>query len=199
MPSLCQSLVVLTLLGVTSAFIVIRTGRCPTPPVKQDFDVTRYTGKWWEYQRFPAPFEYGVVCGFANYTLIASDKVKVVNSGIQEIKFLWWVISRKPTLAVGEAVIVNPSEPSKLQVSFGGMPAGSGEPNYFVVDTDYDNYAVVYSCSGDSLGLGNVQFAWILTRAQGVRPANLEQIHNTLKESGVDISPFITVDHSNCD
>ena len=46
----------------------------------------QYTGKWWEYQRFPAVFEFGVICGFANYTQLSDTKIKVLNSGIQEIK-----------------------------------------------------------------------------------------------------------------
>nr|KAG5708939.1 hypothetical protein BaRGS_009348 [Batillaria attramentaria] len=132
-----------------AAGLVIRWGTCPKPPVKQNFDVTRYMGKWWEYQRFPAPFEFAVVCGSANYTLLQSDLVKVVNAGIQDIKIFGWTVRRAPTVAEGEAKIVDPAMPSELLVSFGDMPqiGPSTEPNYLVVDTDYDNFAVVYSCS----------------------------------------------------
>ena len=38
------------------------------------------------------------------------------------------------------------------------MPAG----DYKVVDTDYDNYTVVFGCTG--LGLFNIEYVWILTR-----------------------------------
>ncbi|KAK7500043.1 hypothetical protein BaRGS_00008590, partial [Batillaria attramentaria] len=181
-----------------AAGLVIRWGTCPKPPVKQNFDVTRYMGKWWEYQRFPAPFEFAVVCGSANYTLLQSDLVKVVNAGIQDIKIFGWTVRRAPTVAEGEAKIVDPAMPSELLVSFGDMPqiGPSTEPNYLVVDTDYDNFAVVYSCS--SFGPLNFQLAWILTRAQGVKPSQYDAIYTTLRNAGVDTGAFITVDHSNC-
>merc|ERR1711976_660276 len=85
------------------AGLVIRFGDCPQPPVKQGFDVNRYVGKWWEYQRFPAPFEYAVVCGSANYTLLPNDVIKVVNSGIQDIKIFGFSVRRQPVLAEGSA------------------------------------------------------------------------------------------------
>jgi len=195
---LSQSLVVLSLLSAATAFVVISLGQCPVVPAQENFDVNRYMGKWWEYERFPAPFEFNGVCGFANYTLLNPTTVKVVNSGIQEIRFLWWTW-RKPLLAVGSAVILNQNEPSKLLVNFPGSPgADATEPNYFLVETDYDNYAVVFSCTGDSLGFGNIQFAWILTREQGVRPANLEAIHDNLTDRGVNVRNFITVKHNKC-
>ena len=36
------------------------------------------------------------------------------------------------------------------------MPSG----NYYVVDTDYENYTVVYSCT--SLWLFHIEYAWLL-------------------------------------
>jgi len=201
MQTVVQAILGLALVGAASAIGVFRLGKCPQVDSVQNFDINRYMGKWWEYERFPAIFEYGVECGFANYTLMDNGKIKVLNSGIQHIKFLWFTIKRERTNAVGEAAIVDPAQPSRLQVSFGGMPAGSGEANYFLVDTDYDNYAVVYSCSPliplpglDSTS--NIQFAWILTRAQGVKPANYDAIIARLTSFGVDVSPFITVDQS---
>lgn len=197
MSTLLKLLLAAAWVGLASG-LVIRYGRCPQPPVKQGFDVKRYVGKWWEYQRFPAPFEYAVVCGSANYTLLQSDVIKVVNAGIQDIKIFGYTVRRAPVLAEGSARIVDLSTPSKLIVSFAGMPKGaaSTEPNYLVVDTDYDNYAVVYSCN--SFGFINFQLAWILTRAQGVKPAQFDAIITTLRNAGVDTSAFITVDHSNC-
>ncbi|KAL8575377.1 hypothetical protein ACOMHN_048670 [Nucella lapillus] len=196
MRRLAQSLVVLPLLLSTcTAFIVVDLfKKCPLPPVKQNFDVTRYIGKWWEYQRFPAPFEFAGTNGFANYTLMSSSSVKVVNSGIQKIKLFNVEVSRKPILAVGEAVVVNPAKPGELRVTFPQSPIAldGDKPNYFVVDTDYDNYSVVFSCT--DFMLGNFQFLWILTRERGVKPARLADLHDTLRKAGVDLRPLITVD-----
>ena len=41
------------------------------------------------------------------------------------------------------------------------MPWG----NYDVVDTDYENYSVVYSCTNFLFGLYRSEYAWILTRS----------------------------------
>lgn len=196
-------LLLLSSLGVTTAFLVIRLGKCPQTPIKQNFNVTRYVGKWWEYQRFPAPFELFSKCGFANYTLLSSDTVEVLNAGIQEFNFIFYK-HRRPIVARGKATILDPKEPGKLQVTFGDSNmnsfAGENDPNYFVVDTDYDTYSVVYSCSGDPLGFLNTQFAWILTREQGViDPDLLRRLHNMLTASGVNVNDFMNVDQKNCD
>ncbi|XP_076445787.1 apolipoprotein D-like [Babylonia areolata] len=192
------SVVVLSL-APAMGFLVIELGKkCPKPPVKNDFDVTQYMGKWWEYQRFPAPFEFASTCGSANYTLLSDTRVKVVNAGIQKIEIFGIVLRRKPILAIGEAVVLDPKRPGELKVTFPQSPASLNDdsPNYFVVDTDYENFAVVFSCT--DFFIGNFQFAWILTRGQGVRPANLESIYKTLREAGINTKNFITVRHTDC-
>ena len=50
-----------------------------------------------------------------------------------------------------------------LAVSFEGMPELDNDPNYFVLDTDYDNYSIVYSC-GNFAGLFTFDMLWILAR-----------------------------------
>ena len=47
-----------------------------------------------------------------------------------------------------------------VQVKFPFSPAGSG---MLVLDTDYDNFAAVYSCI-DFPVVGKFEYAWILTR-----------------------------------
>ena len=48
-----------------------------------------------------------------------------------------------------------------IQVHFGGFPTG----DYWLLDTDYENYASVYSCR-DVLGLFKFEYAFLLVRTR---------------------------------
>ena len=50
-----------------------------------------------------------------------------------------------------------------LRVILGGMPEISDDPNYFVLDTDYDTYSIVYSCS-NFYGRITFDMLWVLAR-----------------------------------
>lgn len=58
------------------------------------------------------------------------------------------------------------SEEGKLHVKYTTFPL-TPETNYAVLETDYKNYAVLWSCQG--IGPINAQNAWLMTRSR--RPA----------------------------
>ncbi|KAK1884838.1 Apolipoprotein D [Dissostichus eleginoides] len=54
-------------------------GKCPRPPVQQDFNVAKYMGTWYEIEKLPALFEKGK-CNQATYSLLSDGTVKVHNA-----------------------------------------------------------------------------------------------------------------------
>ncbi|GFR61433.1 apolipoprotein D-like [Elysia marginata] len=102
----------------------------------------------------------------------------------------------KRSSVVGNATVPDPSKPAELRVSFGGYGPSGNKPNYFIQETDYENYSVIFSC--DELIGFNIQFAWILTRNRGVAPSNLSDLEQKLEDAGVDTSYFFVVDQSSC-
>ena len=42
--------------------------------------------------------------------------------------------------------------------------------DYWILDTDYTNYSVVYACQDFLLGAIKLEFAWILSREQHLDP-----------------------------
>ena len=67
---------------------------------------------------------------------------------------------------------------------------------YWVVDTDYDNYTLVWSCT-DVL-LANLEFAWILSRKRTLDDATVERLKQKLASFGVKTSGFLVTDQTNC-
>ena len=65
------------------------------------------------------------------------------------------------TQICGYAFQPNPdTDPGKLKVKF---PVSPVPGDYFILDTDYDNYSCVYSCNEY---IGKVQiYVWILSRS----------------------------------
>lgn len=63
------------------------------------------------------------------------------------------------------------AEEGKLHVKYTAVPL-TPETHYSVLETDYDNYAVLWSCSG--IGPIHAQNAWVMTRER-IAPGSILQ------------------------
>ena len=92
--------------------------------------------------------------------------------------------------AIGKAYQTK-KNPAALKVSFFGPFYG----DYNVIETDYADYSVVYSCS--NYWLFHTEFAWILTRNNNYDVETAGQL-DTLANLGVDKSEMILHDLDAC-
>ena len=125
-------------------------GWCPEMPTKASFDLNQYTGVWYEQKRDKGIlFEYGE-CVQAGYSKRDDGLINVHNS--QYNAFSGKVDDVKGTAECNGA---------KCLVGFFLFRDG----DYQVIDTDYTNYSVVYSCATWFFFFRN-EVVWALTRAQ---------------------------------
>ncbi|GFO40173.1 apolipoprotein d [Plakobranchus ocellatus] len=118
--ALCMALIAVLQRGSVTAFgrwkMVSAFGRCPPITGVDGFDAAQYVGTWYEYERFPAPFQYGVDCSTATYTA-DGDTISVRNQGT--IRDRTRNVLRNVS-AEGSAVALDPAKPAELAVTFGG-------------------------------------------------------------------------------
>lgn len=76
---------------------------------------------------------------------------------------------------------------------------GVPDAPYWVISTDYQSYALVYSCS-DFFGLFRVEFAWILARTRVLADNIISQLHDKLAaDAGIDLSRLTVTNQTGCD
>ncbi|MEQ2193592.1 hypothetical protein XENOCAPTIV_004949 [Xenoophorus captivus] len=61
---------------------------------------------------------------------------------------------------------------------------------YWVLSTDYDNYALVYSCT--DLSVLHADFVWILSRRPTLPDETVEELHSILLSIGVSVDKLLT-------
>ena len=66
-----------------------------------------------------------------------------------------------------------------------------------VIDTDYDNYSLVYSCRV-AKGI-KYDFAWILAREIVLNEEIIETLINKLSSFGIDKNNLIKTDQTDCE
>jgi hypothetical protein len=97
------------------------------------------------------------------------------------------------TQICGYADVPDVSEPGALSVHFPGAPAGS----YWVIGTDYENYASIYSCK--SFLVFNLEYSWVLVRdPANVTPEIKQAALKAFTDNGLSLDNFEDTVQSNC-
>ena len=161
-------LATLALVGYVNAGISF--GACPTPTLQANFDAKAYMGLWHEQARDAGmPWESND-CQQARYTLNADGTVAVLNSQYNP---------KTDQVEATPAVATFDGAQGHVKF-FPYAPAG----DYEVLYTDYENVAVVYSCS--SILAAKSEYIWVLTRSQEPIEAYIYQGLQVLKEKVPD-------------
>ncbi|KAL1399303.1 hypothetical protein pipiens_008321 [Culex pipiens pipiens] len=163
MKSLVVLSIVLATVATTCRAQIISLGQCAVPEVVENFNVSAYLGKWYEIERYEQVFQRNGECVTAKYSLNDDGSVRVENAMLVPP-------SGKFDIDIGRALLSFPDEDplrAKLNVSFGGMPPIAS--NYWVLDTDYESFAFVFSCFpvGNTLKGDNY---WLLSRTPELSP-----------------------------
>ncbi|CAG5005077.1 unnamed protein product [Parnassius apollo] len=163
---------------------VVFIGNCdPNISVVQNFDPVRYMGRWRMIESYPSDFQSGA-CNEANYRLLADLTVEVYNTQ---------VVDQDLETINGSAILATTDGSAKLLVTF---PGASQPSDYWILDTDYDNYALVYSCQNINDQQRRV-WSWKLSRARQLSDNATNNINQVVNGINVLNSRYyVNIDHS---
>ncbi|ESO82948.1 hypothetical protein LOTGIDRAFT_134336 [Lottia gigantea] len=176
---------VLLCIGVAVYAQVPGLGPCFDAKPQSTLNVSQYLGHWYEITKLPSFFEIEQVCLTANYSVKEDGHIKVFNQG---------KVNGKNVSSTGDAYVPDPSEPSKLIVKF---PQAAPYGPYWVLDTDYTSYSLVFSC--EQLGsFAHAKFLWILSRTPSIDPAVKDRLFKRLEKDGIGASGLRATKRSDC-
>ena len=144
-----------------------------------DFDTSRYLGKWYEIARLDHSFERGLRNVTAEYSMRDDGGLKVLNRGYSPADNKW-------KEAEGKAFFVDEDDKGHLKVSFFGPFYGSYV--VFVLDKADYQYAFVAGY--------NKSYLWLLARTPEVSEELTARFVQRAGELGFAADELIFVEHT---
>ncbi len=172
---------ILILVSVFLLGIIAGCSSANYPPldVVDKVDVNRYMGKWYEIARLPFKQQEGCNCTTAEYSIIDSETIRVINKCIKEGEL---------DDAEGKAFVVEGSNNSKLRVQFFWPFRG----DYWVIELDKENYQYAV------VGTPSRKYLWILSRTPKIDSSIYDSLTAKCQEKGFDISK-LEITNQDCD
>jgi len=143
----------------------------------KNLDIEKYLGTWYEIARYDHRFERNLVGVTATYSMREDGKIKVVNSGYKN------TLEGPKDTALGKAKIPDPSQPSRLKVSFFWFFYG----DYFVMELDKNYQWAVIGSSSD-------KYLWILSRTPQISESLKQDLLSKIKDRGYQTDELIWVE-----
>ncbi|KAM4807544.1 purpurin-like [Rhinophrynus dorsalis] len=112
--------------------------------VMENFDFKRYEGKWYAIGKKDPEGLFLQDNISAEYTVEEDGSMTASSKGRVKL-FGFWLICAD---MAAQYSVPDPSVPAKMYMTYQGLASylSSGGDNYWVIDTDYDNYAITYAC-----------------------------------------------------
>ena len=152
----------------------------PPLDVVESVDLPRYLGKWYEIARLPNSFQEGCYCTTAEYELIDSVTVRVINTCREDS------IDGEIDQAEGKAFVVENSNNAKLEVQFFWPFKG----DYWILELDKENYNYVL------VGTPSRKYLWILSRAPKMERETYDLLIKKAEDKGFDTSKMLITNQS---
>ena len=147
-------------------------GTCPSFERMEDFDLSQYYGRWFEQVRDKSTFyEVGDECVCANYSDLGDGNTRVRNNNWNEKDGWTGGVTTAYDVGVEGGIYVSWS---------GGAPPAGTQPNYNIIDTDYDNFTIIYDC-GEYKG-SPIENLWILSRTPVLSDEKLNEAKSIIAE-----------------
>lgn len=164
-----------TLLIFSAVVLAQPNSSATSPEVKTvpNVDLKRYSGKWFEFARYPNKFQKKCVGNTtANYTIKDNGKIEVLNKCLEK--------NGQVDDAKGEAKIIDKTTNAKLKVRFAPsflsfIPSVWGD--YWIIDLDSDYQ---YAAVGDP----KREYLWILSRTPKLDDATYQNILRRVEKMG---------------
>ncbi|XP_017769350.1 PREDICTED: apolipoprotein D-like [Nicrophorus vespilloides] len=168
-------------------------GRCPKHKYMQDFNITKFTGRWYEIERSFYLMELTSACIEIDLSENDRGQIDVSVSTIGR-----W--SGSATVSRGVAT-TSKRHPSiflfKVSTTLPNTVARflPGAGFYQILDTDYEDFAVLWTCT--SLGLAHTDLVWILGRSRELNVTTRANIYDYLLLRHID-SERLILSSNNC-
>ncbi|XP_042855420.1 crustacyanin-A2 subunit-like [Penaeus japonicus] len=181
-----NALVAAALVAVVAAdsipdFVV--PGNCAKVANQDNFDLRRYSGRWYQTQIIDNAYQPFTRCIHSNYDYSDSDYgFKVTTAGFSP--------NNEYLRLQGKIYPTKDFPAAHMLIDF---PTALAAP-YEVIETDYENYACVYSCiDWDNY---KSEFGFVFSRTpQNSGPAS-DKCASVFRRNGVDFSTFNVVPHT---
>jgi len=165
-------------------------GGCPVYQPMANFEKDRFLGTWYEVERFFTITELASRCISVTYEKRADGKIWVNNAITNRFTNVQRIISGTMKLSGvgGEA---------KYNIHYTTLPVNY-ETTMIILDTDYKNYAVIWSCNG--IGpVGHTESAWLMMRERRPPGPILQRAYGILDKYQISRTFFLKTDQNNCE
>ncbi|XP_063357748.1 apolipoprotein D-like [Cydia amplana] len=180
-------LCVLALIATASAQIP-SLGWCPDYQPMANFNMNRFLGTWYEAERYFTVSELGSRCVTTKYEQTPEGRILVSNEITNSLTGMKRVMD-------GHLQVIGREGEGRIIVKYSSLPVPF-DNEFSILDTDYDNYAVMWSCSG--IGPVHTQNAWVLTRDRLANMQIMQSAYGVLDRFKISRAFFLKTNQADC-